>query len=97
VNAGYYRADAAALSAETRSYVPRVLELYARLKEQFESGVAPPRETSGGEGRREGRALGIPTSAWPDRAAVAPAAPDHGGTDAAVGAVARARHVRPAR
>ena len=40
LNAGYYRADVNALAAETRSYVPRVLELYARLKEQFETGTA---------------------------------------------------------
>ena len=40
LNAGYYRADVGALAAETRSYVPRVLELYARLKDQFERPVA---------------------------------------------------------
>jgi len=74
LNAGYYRADAAALSMETRSYVPRVLELFARLKEQFESGTATvsapellPRDP-----RREGRVLGarpapVPAPAPPPR------------------------------
>ena len=39
LNAGYYRAAVGALAAETRSYVPRVLELYARLKDQFDAGL----------------------------------------------------------
>lgn len=61
LNAGYYRAAVGALAPETRSYVPRVLELYARLKDQFEAGA----RVQGGaeasrEGRREGRVLGQP-------------------------------------
>ena len=60
LNAGYYRADAAALSLETRSYVPRVLELFARLREQFESGTGSSPELLPRE-RREGRALGART------------------------------------
>ncbi len=64
VNAGYYRADAGALAAETRNYVPRVLELYGRLKEQFEVGVAPRPELSPrNDEKREGKALGVRTSA----------------------------------
>ncbi len=39
LNAGYLRAGAAALASETRSYVPRVLELYQRLKAEFETGT----------------------------------------------------------
>jgi soluble lytic murein transglycosylase len=76
VNAGYYRADAAALSAETRNYVPRVLDLYARLKEQFAAGLTAPGEPSAGGRRREGKALGVRTSSLAERTAAAPAAPD---------------------
>jgi hypothetical protein len=63
LNAGYYRAEVGALAAETRSYVPRVLEVYARLKERFETGetLSPEPEPRGA--RREGRALGARTSA----------------------------------
>jgi hypothetical protein len=62
VNAGYYRADVGALAAETRNYVPRVLELYGRLKEQFEVGLAPRPELSPRDEKREGKALGVRTS-----------------------------------
>jgi soluble lytic murein transglycosylase-like protein len=44
LNAGYLRAGAAALASETRSYVPRVLELHQRLKQELESGLAPSNE-----------------------------------------------------
>jgi len=63
VNAGYYRADVGALAVETRNYVPRVLELYGRLKEQFEVGLAPQPEPSPRDAKREGKALGVRTSA----------------------------------
>jgi soluble lytic murein transglycosylase len=59
LNAGYLRAGAAALASETRSYVPRVLELYQRLKQEFEAGtalLAEAREDS----ERRGKALGAP-------------------------------------
>ena len=71
VNAGYYRADVAALAAETRNYVPRVLELYARLKDQFETGPTLQAELYN-DGRREGKLLGVraPRS---ERSAPAPA------------------------
>ena len=36
LNAGYYRARVGQLAAETRNYVPQVLELYRQLKERFE-------------------------------------------------------------
>jgi soluble lytic murein transglycosylase-like protein len=39
VNAGFFRAGASQLAAETRNYVPHVLETYARLKEEFEKGM----------------------------------------------------------
>jgi hypothetical protein len=61
VNAGYYRAAVPALSPETRNYVPRVLELYARLKEQFESGAVSQPQPARREPPREGKALGVRT------------------------------------
>lgn len=67
LNAGYYRADVAALSPETRNYVPRVLELFARLKNEFESGAASAPASPRPEGAREGRLLGARTLA-PERA-----------------------------
>jgi len=69
VNAGYYRADVSALAAETRNYVPRVLEVYGRLKEQFEVGIASqPELQPRGDEKREGKALGVRTSALLGRA-----------------------------
>jgi len=38
LNAGFFRAGTSQLAAETRDYVPRVLEVHARLREQFEKG-----------------------------------------------------------
>jgi soluble lytic murein transglycosylase-like protein len=63
LNAGYYRAEASALAAETRSYVPRVLELYERLKNQFETGAPLSDALPAPAGqRREGR-LSVPPGA----------------------------------
>lgn len=56
VNAGYYRAGFERLAAETRSYVPRVLELHARLQEEFAKRLEQPGETDA-DGSREGKAL----------------------------------------
>ncbi len=75
LNAGYYRADVAALSRETRNYVPRVLELFARLKDEFESGTASPAGVSRREGRREGKTLGARTSSRPVGTPAASAGP----------------------
>jgi len=71
LNAGYYRADAGALAAETRDYVPRVLELYRRLKDQFETGAALQAELTPGAGPREGKLLGARTAALVSRAPAA--------------------------
>ena len=71
VNAGYYRADVGALAAETRTYVPRVLELYGRLKDQFETGTAPQAELTRHDEKREGKALGVRSSALSGRAPAA--------------------------
>jgi hypothetical protein len=86
VNAGYYRADARALAAETRDYVPRVLELYARLKDQFETGTPTPTAEPRHEEQREGKALGVRTSAILGRAPAA--APLRGGVVPAAEATA---------
>ncbi len=40
LNAGYMRAGVSALAAETKNYVPRVLELHQRLLNEFEAGTA---------------------------------------------------------
>jgi soluble lytic murein transglycosylase-like protein len=58
LNAGYLRAGASALAAETRSYVPRVLELHQRLREEFEAGVALPPEPARQDSQRQGKTLG---------------------------------------
>jgi soluble lytic murein transglycosylase-like protein len=58
LNAGYYRASASALATETRKYVPRVLELYGRLKEEFESGIDLRAELSHRDAQRRGKTLG---------------------------------------
>lgn len=67
LNAGYYRASVGALAAETRQYVPRVIELYGRLKQQFETGTAPPSPIARSEGQREGRSLGARSAALLNR------------------------------
>ena len=62
VNARYYRADVAALATETRNYVPRVLEVYARLKDQFETGPTLQAQLLN-DGKREGKLLGVRSTA----------------------------------
>jgi len=59
LNAGYLRAGAAALASETRSYVPRVLELYQRLEQEFEAGTALQPEARE-DSERRGKTLGAP-------------------------------------
>ncbi len=71
VNAGYYRADVGALATETRHYVPRVLELYGRLKNQFEEGATRSAELTHGDGQREGKTLGARTAGIANRAPAA--------------------------
>jgi len=57
LNAGYFRAGVGALAAETRSYVPRVLELHARLREQFDKGTDLELEQMHRDAGREGKTL----------------------------------------
>jgi soluble lytic murein transglycosylase-like protein len=61
LNAGYLRAGAAALAAETRNYVPRVLELHQRLQEEFQAGTALALQAEAEDGaQRRGKRLGAP-------------------------------------
>jgi transglycosylase-like protein with SLT domain len=57
LNAGYFRAGVGALAAETRSYVPRVLSLQARLKEDLDKGLELQVHR---DPRREGKTLSPP-------------------------------------
>ena len=59
LNAGYLRAGVAALASETRSYVPRVIELHQRLRREFEAGTALQAEARG-DSERRGKTLGAP-------------------------------------
>ena len=58
LNAGYFRASSGALASETRSYVPRVLELYNQLKQEFDEGIDLSAESSRRDGQRQGKTLG---------------------------------------
>ena len=63
LNAGYFRAGVGALAAETRNYVPRVLQLHERLKEDFDKGMALQAEAMHRDGQREGKTLaGAPSA-----------------------------------
>jgi hypothetical protein len=57
LNAGYFRAGVGSLAAETRTYVPRVLELYERLKQQFDAMPEVPADLSQRDAHREGKTL----------------------------------------
>jgi soluble lytic murein transglycosylase-like protein len=57
LNAGYFRARAGPLAPETRDYVPRVLELYGRLKDEFEKGMQHQAEPAQRDAQREGKTL----------------------------------------
>ena len=57
LNAGYFRAASGALASETRSYVPRVLELHAQLKREFDRGIDLRAEASHRDGQRQGKTL----------------------------------------
>jgi hypothetical protein len=71
LNAGFFRAGAGALAAETKNYVPRVLELHARLKDEFDKGIEPGLELNYRDSQREGKTLagGTRISATPASAA----------------------------
>jgi Transglycosylase SLT domain len=71
LNAGYFRAGVSQLAAETRNYVPQVLEVYGRLKQKFASLYEPDADAA--HLQREGRALGVPPTAVQGRPASRPA------------------------
>lgn len=66
LNAGYLRAGSDRASAETRSYVPRVLALRARLRQKFE-GEGLPRERSMPLETLSARGVTIPSTRSPSR------------------------------
>jgi len=57
LNAGYYRASSRELASETRNYVPRVLAVYERLKEEFAKGIQPGNQVASEEPERDGKTL----------------------------------------
>jgi len=57
LNAGYYRAGVGQLASETKNYVSRVLELYDRLKEQFDKGLDLRVQMMHRDTQREGKTL----------------------------------------
>ena len=57
LNAGYFRAGVSQLAAETRHYVPQVLELYARLKDKFAKGPELQLELMHRDANRTGKTL----------------------------------------
>jgi hypothetical protein len=57
LNAGYFRAGVGQLAPETRNYVPRVLQLYARLQEEFDRGMELQAELMHRDPQREGKTL----------------------------------------
>src|SRR5437899_9403847 len=57
LNAGYFRAGVGQLAAETRSYVPRVLQLHERLKDEFEKGMELQLGMMYRDAQRDGKTL----------------------------------------
>jgi len=69
LNAGYYRTSAGALAAETRSYVPRVLDLYERLEAEFDKGVEIGTDAAHLDASRQGKTLAPARKVLPGGAA----------------------------
>jgi hypothetical protein len=57
LNAGFFRAGVSQLADETRYYVPRVLELHARLEDEFERGMEVRLELMHRDAQRRGKTL----------------------------------------
>src|SRR5713101_1684540 len=57
LNAGYFRAGVGQLAAETRNYVPRVLQLHARLKDTFAKGMDREADAMHRDAQRDGKTL----------------------------------------
>jgi soluble lytic murein transglycosylase len=69
MNAGLFRAGAGQLAVETRNYVPRVLELHSRLKEEFDKGIDLGSEPGYRDSQQEGKTLASAVAAAPGAAA----------------------------
>jgi hypothetical protein len=63
LNAGYFRAGVGQLAAETRNYVPQVLDLYGRLKDRFAKGPELQVELMHRDAGRAGKTLAGAASA----------------------------------
>jgi soluble lytic murein transglycosylase-like protein len=63
LNAGYFRARVGQLASETRNYVPQVLELHARLRQQFATPEAPQLQLMHLDAHRQGKTLAGPVPA----------------------------------
>jgi hypothetical protein len=74
LNAGYFRARVGQLAAETKNYVPQVLDLHERLTRQFAQPDPPQLQLMHLDAHREGKTLAGPVSAGV--AAGQPAAPE---------------------
>jgi hypothetical protein len=75
LNAGYFRARVGALAAETRNYVPQVLDLYARLTQRFAQAEPTQLQLMHLDANRQGKTLaGAVPSGTAASAASAPAA-----------------------
>jgi len=57
LNAGFFRAGAGQLAAETRDYVPRVIQTHARLREEFERGFQSRLDETHRSRERAGKTL----------------------------------------
>jgi hypothetical protein len=90
LNAGFFRAGANQLAAETRNYVPRVLELHERLKDEFDKGAELQPEMMHRDGQRGGKTL----ASGPPAATPPSAGPARPGTSAAPGAPSSPRQGR---
>lgn len=65
LNAGFFRAGAGQLAAETRNYVPRVLSLHAHLKEAFDRGLELQSDSMYRDAQRPGKTLAGALAAAP--------------------------------
>ena len=74
LNAGFFRARAGELAAETRMYVPRVLELHARLRSEFEKGMETRIEEMHRDAARQGKTLAGDRTAAPAPSPAPPSA-----------------------
>lgn len=88
LNAGYFRARVGALASETRNYVPKVMELHARLQQEFERGLL---EVDGQrDASREGKVLAAKRDPAVARPAEVPAGSGTGSTSGAASGGGRA-------